>query len=367
MNCRSLMTVACLVVSSFAARSAFGYVDESLDPSVGWVVTNETTRIAEERLTPEQEAAGVKPWLIAVGGTWNSCSIKTGSTPGDNTTLDLSKKFWRKSTKTVLNMGSGVAKEAFKGMTSIKKVIFSEDGYLKLNSDGSHFISCTSLEEVSPFLPTWLKSVGTSEFDGCTALKGDIVMPEGSLVGNYSFRNTKVRSLTIGSMGATNLVTINKQAFSGCASLTNVTILTTGGWKTVSSSGAGSNFEGCSALKNFTMMSFPTAMQSSAFTLQAAKSSYAKHKYEICFFVPKDIVDEKGLLTEGITPWDDLDDDVKAGFKARWADMGVKKALGVINDTQPSGSYHYGTYTLPAYQFVAYIPDPKLGMKLLFK
>lgn len=368
MNCRSLLTVACLVVSSFAARSALGYVDESLDPSIGWVVTNETTRVAEERLTPAQEASGVKPWQIALGGSWNSCTIKTGSVPGDNTTLDLSKKFWRKSTKSVLSMASSVAGKSFQDMKTIKKLILPEDvAQLPFNSTGSQFSGCTGLEEVTPFLAAGFTSIPGHFFDGCTSLKGDVDLPNCQNAGAFTFIQTQITSLTIGE-NVTNVIEIGKQAFNGCVNLTDVSILGTNGWKTTSSSGAGENFKNCTTLKNFTMMSFPTTMQVSAFPVQTAKATYAANKYKVCFFIPKDIVDGQDLLTNGITPWSELGDDVKAAFKARWADKGVKKALGVINDTQTSGaSYHYGIYTLPANQFIAYIPDPKLGMKVLFK
>lgn len=171
-------------------------------------------------------------------------------------------------------------------------------------------------------------------------------MHDGLSVGTYSFLSTKITSFAIGNTDS-GVISIGKQAFNGCSALTNVVVNGLAGWKTVSSSGAGDNFKGCTALKDFTMMSFPVEMQASAFSTHVGSSDY---DYTIRFLVPRGIADPEELLAAGITPWRDLDASVKEQFATRWP--GEKPPIGVINK-DPARIGPLGAYSLPAKQFIA--------------
>ena len=359
---KSLKSVVCaaVVCGGAACTPAFGYVDESLDPSIGWVVTNETTRVAEERLTPEQEAAGVKPWMLKLGGNWNSISMDSVSQVGDNTTLELGKKFLRKSTEGILKIG--MKGSVFKNKTTIKKLTLPTDiSYMSFSANGYQFSGCTGLEEVSPFLPDGMTIAG-SIFSGCTALKGDLVLKGGTTFDTYSLQNTKISSVFVSHYN-NQIITFGKQALLNCTSLTNIVVEAgTNGWRTVgTTAGSPENFKGCTGLRDFSMTSFPNPLDGTSFATHIGSSS---QYHKIRFLVPRDIVDDSGLLTGGITPWKDLDQSIKDKFKARWP--GEKHPLGVINKAE-GATKQLGIYNLPANQFIAYLPDSKLGMKVLFK
>ena len=361
---KSLKSVVCaaVVCGGAACTPAFGYVDESLDPSIGWVVTNETTRVAEERLTPAQEASGVVPWRLKLGGNWNAVSMDSVSQVGDNTTLELGKKFWREKTKSIIKINSGIKGSVFKGNTRIKKLTLPTDiSYLGLSSSGSQFSGCTTLEEVSPFLPDNMGIPG-SIFSGCTALKGDLVLRGGTTFGTSSLSGTEITSLYV-SHRDNQIITFGKQALLNCTELTNIVVEAgTNGWQTIgTTAGSPENFKGCTGLRDFSMTAFPNPLDGTSFATHIGSSS---QYHKIRFLVPRDIVDDSGLLTGGITPWKDLDQSIKDKFKARWP--GEKHPLGVINKAE-GATKQLGIYNLPAYQFIAYIPEPKLGMKVLFK
>ena len=352
-----LKSVVCAVAvcGGTALTPAFGD-----DQEIGWTIDED--KIMTEVLSEEETSAGVKPWIIKLSGSWADLPWLGGEAVnqvGDHTTLDFGKRIVRASSgaEVKINYKSSV----FSGKTTIEKLILSRGLYFTSSSQ-QLFSGCTGLKTVETFLPDSMARCPARLFDGCTALTGDVVMKEVSEVGIYAFQKCKITSVYVGP----KCTVIGYGAFASCTALSNVVIASTNGWST--SGGTGKMFDGCTALKNFTMQTFPKTIYANDFSPYSAKSTYASNKHKICFFIPKDIVDEQGLLTNGLTPWDDLDEDVKAAFKTRWADMGVKKALGVIKDTQTSGaSWHYGIYTLPANQFVAYIPEPKTGMKVLFK
>ena len=64
------------------------------------------------------------------------------------------------------NLGGGM----FQSCTSLKRVVLPEN---LETLEGSAFASCTSLTNVTPFLPKSVKSLGSSAFYGCGDLRGD--------------------------------------------------------------------------------------------------------------------------------------------------------------------------------------------------
>ena len=330
------------MVCGFAATAA-------AEEELGWTI-NESKVITED-MTAEETAAGLKPWIFKGSGSWvdSALSVDSVTQVGSHTTLDLRKPIKRLN-GTVVSIKSGYKTSVFASKTTITKVILP-DNMAFSSSCQKLFQNSTGIKEITPMFPDGMTWVPARTFEGCSALEGDAVLNNVSSLGIWAFSKTKIRSVVMGP----KCNTIGNDAFDGCTMLSNVVINATNGWSTSSSTGL--MFNGCTALKNFTMMTFPTTIYSTDFKSHTAKATYAANKYKICFFVPAGIADPNGLLTDGITPWAECEQAAKDAYAARWP--GAPAPLGVIKDTQASGaSYHYGTYTLPAYQFVANIPEP---------
>ncbi|MGN1094182.1 MAG: leucine-rich repeat domain-containing protein [Candidatus Neoclostridium sp.] len=129
-----------------------------------------------------------------------------------------------------------VANNAFKGVTSLKEVVISENVTI---IDSSAFYGCTSLTSVT--LPETLGSIQANAFRGCSALQS-ITFPDsvraiaenafsdctslvsfnipGNLksISDYSFSNTAVRKIEI----PEGVKKIGVYAFSGCKQLSEV-------------------------------------------------------------------------------------------------------------------------------------------------
>ena len=345
------MKKSALSFAGVAARVVGFAATAAAEEELGWTIND--SKVITEDMTAEETAAGLKPWILKGSGSWTGSALSVDSVTqvGSHTTLDLRKPIKRLN-GTVVSIKSGYKSDVFSGKTTIEKVILP-DNMAFSGTCKQLFLNCTGIKEITPMFPDGMTWMPARTVEGCTALEGDAVLNNVSSVGIWAFSKTKIGSVVMGP----KCNSIGYDAFDGCTTLSNVVINATNGWST--SSATGLMFNGCTALKNFTMMTFPTTIYSTDFKSHTAKATYAANKYKIKFLVPQGVEDKGGLLTDGITPWAECDQAAKDAYAARWP--GEPAPLGVIKDTQASGaSCHYGTYNLPAYQFVAYIPKPGL-------
>ncbi len=172
----------------------------------------------------------------------------------DDTTNISNKAFYGNTTLETLYVPASmvtIGTNAFEKCSALNKVVF---GYVKPSEDGSEvtapaaqtvignnaFLNCTALAELDL---TGVKSIGSSAFKGCTALKGDVtdglVIPSSVTTLNSNvFEGSGVVKVTINA----TLSGSWSNWFLNCLSLTTVHI-----GKNVGKL-SGSNFKGCSAL-----------------------------------------------------------------------------------------------------------------------
>ncbi len=91
-----------------------------------------------------------------------------------------------------------VGRAAFEKCATLRGLRMNE-GLVDLGTDADNnncFLGCTSLETIGGRLPSTLKIVGDSVFNGCTALSDDIVWPRSApKIPNSAFNHTAIRSL----------------------------------------------------------------------------------------------------------------------------------------------------------------------------
>ena len=134
----------------------------------------------------------------------------------------------------------------------IKSVIIS-DGVTSIGS--SAFDGCTALESV--VIPEGVTSIGSSAFDGCTALTS-VVIPEGvTSIGSAAFSGCAALESVVIPEGVTS---IGDRAFDGCTALTSVVIP-----EGVTSIGS-SAFSGCAALESVVIPEGVTSIGDRAFS-----------------------------------------------------------------------------------------------------
>lgn len=121
---------------------------------------------------------------------------------------------------------------------------------------------CTSLTNVTPFLPPTVTSMGNSVFGGCTKLPGELVLGNAALkaIPDSMINSTLVTSVDL---GASPIEKVGASAFYNCYNLTNVTPFLP---PTVTSIGNYA-FRGCSSLTNALVLSNPgfTVLNDQAF------------------------------------------------------------------------------------------------------
>lgn len=112
-----------------------------------------------------------------------------------------------------------MARCAFQG-TKVTSVDFTGSGISYL-ADWV-FTSCTSLTNVTPFLPDSIYFIDTSAFSGCTKLKKDLKLNNANLtkIPNNAFNGDPITSVDF---GCCPIEIIGSGAFGSCTSLTNMT------------------------------------------------------------------------------------------------------------------------------------------------
>ncbi len=139
---------------------------------------------------------------------------------------------WRGTKIKSFAAGAGLQKihnQAFYEVRSLTNVNFS--AATSLTYIGSEaFRNDTGLVSISA-LPASLETLGSQAFFGCSALVGDIVIPDGVTTINNVFRGTKIGSIAFGA----GLRTLESQAFYEMKSLTNVSFSACASLETIGS------------------------------------------------------------------------------------------------------------------------------------
>ena len=147
-------------------------------------------------------------------------------------------------------LATSVGDSAFQYSSKLADIAFPA-----LTAIGSYAFNKTALTSLPP-LPN-LVSIGSFAFDG-VKLKGALSLPALETIGPYAFRNSAFSSLS-----APALVSMGKNAFYGCANLTDVEF-----GAALSTIGEAA-FSNCEKLKTFQPLTLPglTTLGPSAFTL----------------------------------------------------------------------------------------------------
>ena len=176
---------------------------------------------------------------LVTEATFYNCNALETLVISDNATLDASfKAAYSKSTLKTVEIGKGeIGDSAFNGCTSLTNVTLG-DGVTSIGT--SAFLKCTQLPSIT--IGNGVTSIGKNAFNGCTALTnaniGSGAIGESAFNGCTSLVNvtlgngvdeicknaflkcTALTSMNIGS----SVKTIESYAFSGCSSLSEVTI-----------------------------------------------------------------------------------------------------------------------------------------------
>ena len=176
---------------------------------------------------------------LVTEATFYNCNALETLVISDNATLDASfKAAYSKSTLKTVEIGKGeIGDSAFNGCTSLTNVTLG-DGVTKIGTNA--FIRCTQISSIT--IGSRVSSIGKNAFNGCTALTEAVIQSgtigEGAFNGctrlvnvtlgngvdeickNAFLKCTALTSMNIGS----SVKTIESYAFSGCSSLSEVTI-----------------------------------------------------------------------------------------------------------------------------------------------
>ena len=177
---------------------------------------------------------------LVTEATFYNCNALETLVISDNATLDASfKAAYSKSTLKTVEIGKGeIGDSAFNGCTSLTNVTLGE-GVTSIGT--SAFLKCTQLPSIT--IGNGVTSIGKNAFNGCTALTNANI--GSGAIGESAFNGcTKLANVTLGngvdeicknaflkctaltSMDiGSSVKTIESYAFSGCSSLSEVTII----------------------------------------------------------------------------------------------------------------------------------------------
>ena len=194
---------------------------------------------------------------LVTEATFYNCNALETLVISDNATLDASfKAAYSKSTLKTVEIGKGeIGDSAFNGCTSLTNVTLG-DGVTSIGT--SAFLKCTQLPSIT--IGNGVTSIGKNAFNGCTALRNANI--GSGAIGESAFNGcTKLANVTLGN----GVDEICKNAFLKCTALTSMDIGSS--VKTIESYA----FSGCSSLSEMTI-------SAAQIGYQAFKSAYALKK-----------------------------------------------------------------------------------------
>ena len=176
---------------------------------------------------------------LVTEATFYNCNALETLVISDNATLDASfKAAYSKATLKTVEIGKGeIGDSAFNGCTSLTNVTLG-DGVTSIGT--SAFLKCTQLPSIT--IGNGVTSIGKNAFNGCTALTNANI--GSGAIGESAFNGcTKLANVTLGN----GVDEICKNAFLKCTALTSMDIGSS--VKTIESYA----FSGCSSLSEMTI------------------------------------------------------------------------------------------------------------------
>jgi len=264
---------------------------------------------------------------VNVVGDWNfgSCPKLTSATLGNNVTTIPGSMFKSCSMLTNVVMSGAVTaigNNAFEGCSALKDVVMpgsvtaigggafggcsSLTNAVISNSiktiGGYAFSGCSALKHVEPLLPDALESLGDEAFSGCSQLEGEV-----------SFGWTK-----------TGVVTgYHNKNFKNCVKLTSVRF----GPK--QQHPQGSMFCYCSGMRTVYLGGEYPIFENGDWMTWGA--------YQVRIYVPKNVASIETFITESVTPWEELDENVQKKYLDAYPDdpLPIGLTKGTVTATNP--------------------------------